>query len=160
MDCSLPGSSIRGLSQTRMLEWVAIPFSRGSSRLRDGNPISYVSYIGRWFFTTNAAWEAPSSPKCASTESLRTGTYWPIESLWMELAPDLKMKIAWPEAGPYILWLESFEDTRRRRWYKDGDRGWWTVSSNCTYRRRHQKVILLQYKPALTWFWISGFLNY
>ena len=32
MDCSLPGSSVHGIPQARMLEWVAIPFSRGSSR--------------------------------------------------------------------------------------------------------------------------------
>ena len=31
MDCSLPGSSVHGILQARMLEWVAIPFSRGSS---------------------------------------------------------------------------------------------------------------------------------
>ena len=35
MDCSLPGSSIHGIFQARVLEWVAIGFSRGSSRLRD-----------------------------------------------------------------------------------------------------------------------------
>ena len=35
MDHSLPGSSIHGILQTRILEWVAIPFSRGSSRHRD-----------------------------------------------------------------------------------------------------------------------------
>ena len=32
MDCSLPGSSVRGIFQARILEWAAIPFSRGSSR--------------------------------------------------------------------------------------------------------------------------------
>ena len=31
MDCSPPGSSVHGILQARMLEWVAIPFSRGSS---------------------------------------------------------------------------------------------------------------------------------
>ena len=31
MDCSLPGSSVHGISQARILEWVAIPSSRGSS---------------------------------------------------------------------------------------------------------------------------------
>ena len=31
MDCSLPGSSVHGILQARKLEWVAIPFSRGSS---------------------------------------------------------------------------------------------------------------------------------
>ena len=33
MDCSLLGSSVYGISQARILEWVAIPFSRGSSQL-------------------------------------------------------------------------------------------------------------------------------
>ena len=31
MDCSPPGSSVHGISQARILEWVDIPFSRGSS---------------------------------------------------------------------------------------------------------------------------------
>ena len=35
MDCSLPGSSMRGIPQARILEWVAIPFPRGSSRAGD-----------------------------------------------------------------------------------------------------------------------------
>ena len=35
MDCSLPGSSVHRISQTRLLEWVAIAFSRGSSQPRD-----------------------------------------------------------------------------------------------------------------------------
>ena len=35
MDCSSPGSSVHGILQVRILEWVAIPFSRGSSQSRD-----------------------------------------------------------------------------------------------------------------------------
>ena len=31
MDCSPPGSSVHGILQARILEWVAIPFSRGTS---------------------------------------------------------------------------------------------------------------------------------
>ena len=34
IDCSLPGSSVHGILQARILEWVPIPFSRGSSRHR------------------------------------------------------------------------------------------------------------------------------
>ena len=37
MDCSPPGSSVHEISQARILEWVAIPFSRGSSQHRDQN---------------------------------------------------------------------------------------------------------------------------
>ena len=48
MDCSLPGSSVHGLLQVRILEWAAISFSRGSSWPRDGNCFSCVSCMGRW----------------------------------------------------------------------------------------------------------------
>ena len=37
MDCNLPGSSVHGVHQARVLEWVALPSSRGSSRPRDWN---------------------------------------------------------------------------------------------------------------------------
>ena len=60
MDYSPPGSSIHGIFRARVLEWVAVPFSRGSSRPRYQTRISYVSCIGRGFFTTSATWEAPS----------------------------------------------------------------------------------------------------
>ena len=42
MDCSLPGSSIHGILQVRILEWIAISSSRGSSRPRDWSFISYI----------------------------------------------------------------------------------------------------------------------
>ena len=45
MDCSLPGSSVHGIFQARILEWVAISFSRGSSWSRDQ---AWVSCVGRW----------------------------------------------------------------------------------------------------------------
>ena len=44
MNCSLPGSSVHGVSQARILEWVATSFSRASPRPRDW---TQVSYIGR-----------------------------------------------------------------------------------------------------------------
>ena len=48
MDCSLPGSSVLGILQTTMLEWVAFSSSRGSSQPRDRTHIFYISYTGRW----------------------------------------------------------------------------------------------------------------
>ena len=48
MDYSLPGSSVHGILQARILKWVAILFSRGSSRPRDRACGCYVSCIGRW----------------------------------------------------------------------------------------------------------------
>ena len=45
MDCSLPGFSVHGIFQARVLEWVAISFSRGSSRPRDRTQVSRT--VGR-----------------------------------------------------------------------------------------------------------------
>ena len=47
MDCNLPGSSIHGILQARVLEWVAISFSRGSSQPRDLTRVSGI--VGRLF---------------------------------------------------------------------------------------------------------------
>ena len=55
MYCSPPGSSVQGILQARMLEWVTIPFSRGSCQPRDW---TWVSYIAGRFFTVWATREA------------------------------------------------------------------------------------------------------
>ena len=47
MNCSLPGSSVHGTFQARVLEWVAISFSRRSSRPRDRTRVSHI--VGRHF---------------------------------------------------------------------------------------------------------------
>ena len=43
VDCSPPGSSVHGILQARILEWVAISFSRGSSQLRDRTQVSHIA---------------------------------------------------------------------------------------------------------------------
>ena len=47
MDCNLPGSSVNGIFNARVLEWVAISFSRGSSWPRDLTPVFRI--VGRCF---------------------------------------------------------------------------------------------------------------
>ena len=47
MDCSLPGSSVYGILQARILEWIVMPSSRGSFLPRDPTDVSYVSHMGR-----------------------------------------------------------------------------------------------------------------
>ena len=48
MDCSVSGSSVHGILQAGILEWVAMPSSRGSSRPRDRTCIFYFSCTVRW----------------------------------------------------------------------------------------------------------------
>ena len=55
LDCSLPGSSVHGIFQARILEWLAISFSRGSSWPKDR---SHVPCIAGRFFTA----EPPGKP--------------------------------------------------------------------------------------------------
>ena len=47
MDCSTPGSSVHGIFQARVLEWVAISFSKGSSQPSDRIRVSHIA--GRCF---------------------------------------------------------------------------------------------------------------
>ena len=47
MDCSLPGFSVHGILQARVLEWVTISFFRGSSQTRDQTRVSHIG--GRRF---------------------------------------------------------------------------------------------------------------
>ena len=63
MDCSPPGSSVHGILQARILEWVAMPSSRGSSQSREGKERNYwrivdfqccvnFCYTAKWFSYT------------------------------------------------------------------------------------------------------------
>ena len=58
MDCRPPGSSVHGILQARLLEWLAISSSRASSWCKDRKCVSHVSCAGRQVFTSNANWEA------------------------------------------------------------------------------------------------------
>ena len=98
MDYSLPGSSVHGILQARILEWVAISFSRGSSGPRDWTQVSWVFCIGRWILYHGATWEAPvlrggvGVAMCKNTGSLSV-CQWPpsMTLLWgLSLWPSLR----------------------------------------------------------------------
>ena len=57
MDCSPSDSSAHGILQARILEWVAIFSSRGSSQSRDPIHVSCISCIGRWILYHCTTWE-------------------------------------------------------------------------------------------------------
>ena len=76
MDCSPPGSSVHGILKARILEWVAVPSSRGSSR-----PVSLMPpALADGFFTTSATWEAQGI--CTGHPSLSTQMRAEPESSW------------------------------------------------------------------------------
>ena len=59
VDCNPPVSSVHGILQTRILQWVVMPSSRGFSQSRNWTHISWVSWIAGKFLTT----EPPRKPK-------------------------------------------------------------------------------------------------
>ena len=74
MDCNPPGSSVRAISQARVLEWVAISFSRVFfPRCWDW---AHVSCIGRRFFTAEPRGKRYSCPYCVASELLTHKIWW------------------------------------------------------------------------------------
>ena len=55
IECSIAGSSVHGILQARILEWVAMT-SRGSSLHRNGTSNAYIACIGRGFFSSSATY--------------------------------------------------------------------------------------------------------
>ena len=78
MDCSLPGSSVHEISQARILEWVAISCSRGSSQPRGG---AQVSCIGRWILHRQRHLESPFQPLVIKRSFASSH---PVGSVWKE----------------------------------------------------------------------------
>ena len=93
MECSLPGSSVLGILQARILEWVAICSSRVSSRPRVEPTFSPVLAGG--FFTT----EPPGNPLC-----------WPVTQSRPTLCST--------PGFPVLHWLAEFAQTHAR-WVGD-----------------------------------------
>ena len=95
---SPPGSSVHGILQARILEWEAIPFSRGSSWPRDWTCISCTA--GR-FSTSWARWEAPNKwTKVTNWSSLRLSS---VADTKMGHPDPCPMKQLWPQLLGMLL---------------------------------------------------------
>ena len=146
MDCSLPCSSVHGILQARILGWVAIPFSRGSSRPAlqadsllpepQGRPIILkllLWHIGGqgvgtlfWLLMPplGAAPLPPGSAPFPSTGGFQ-GSYFPT---WLLAQPlDWSTGVPWPSSG------QSAAATRMYWTFsiKDQTVGWWSRNSLC-----------------------------
>ena len=71
MDCSLPGSSVHDILQARILEWVAIPFSRGSSQPR--NQPGGLLHCRQILYQLSYQW----SPVWKWSHSVMSDSLWP-----------------------------------------------------------------------------------
>ena len=102
MDRSPPGSSVHGVLQARILEWVAMPSSRESSQPRDRTRVSYVSCTAGRFFTTGPSLVAQTVKNLPVVQEIQVpslGQEDPLEKGMDIHSSTLAWKIPWTE-GP------------------------------------------------------------
>ena len=107
LEGSPPGASVHGISQARIREWVAISFSRGSSRPRDQ---THIPCFGRWILYLQAIWEAPRD----RLEGLRLPSSLPALTPWHSGNPYLPfgfdvlvIEIIQPDGSAPGLWSQT-----------------------------------------------------
>ena len=88
MDCSPPGSSVHGIFQARILEWVAMPSSRGSSPLKRWNPC--LLHLLHWQVSLslvppskNSRWHSPTI--FAIPQRSQVANFRPLLHTWLPL---------------------------------------------------------------------------
>ena len=106
MDCSPPGSSVHWIFQARILEWFAIPFSRGSSWPRDWIQVSCIA--GRWF----TLWAIREALECKSRKSRNTWSnrqIWPWNTEWSRAK-----KVEFYQENALVIANTLFQQHKRR----------------------------------------------
>ena len=88
-DCSWPGSSVHGIFQARILESVAISFSREFSQPRDG---TCVSCVGRWVLYHCATWEAQCIYICVYIYVFHCNSHYWL-STWINMSASSKLTL-------------------------------------------------------------------
>ena len=119
MDCSPPSFSVHRILQARILEWVAVPFSRGSSQPRDQ---IWVSCVTGGFFTTSTTWE-PRIQKYISLNLTYSvwkrwvcGTGWGMEWVLWALVQNPPRKFVQERLAPQVQTPSSPLARWRWRW--------------------------------------------
>ena len=135
MDCGQAGSSVHGILQARILEWVAMPFSRGSSQSRDG---TRVSCTGGGFSTIWTTREAPKQRREDKGERRNLWTKEPALPLFHVLGASLIL---------VVLILNPQGPCYYSLWRSDAQRGWVTHPLNTASRKRSWDLNLSSQTP-------------
>ena len=99
MDCSPPGLSVHGIFQARILEWVAITFSRGSSRLRNQTLVSCIASSPPALLVDSLPTEPPywMAIMCPGTEAVQCSVMViGLESHCQDSSPELLKLVLCP----------------------------------------------------------------
>ena len=113
-DCNMPGSSVHGILQARILEWVALPSSRGSSQPRDGTRVSciYRQIIFCWvtrgeeLILIPKSWRGQNIPKSILQGWITSIT---LISKTIEILQQKKI------TGQYLRWTEVQKSSKKKK---------------------------------------------
>ena len=111
MDCSSLSFSVHGISQARILEWVAISSSRGSPLPKDWTWISCVSCIAGRFFTIWATREAPKIDVCGKWDFSRGSTWLRVQTFLSFIGKQILYPWATWEAQERSIFVVKVEST-------------------------------------------------
>ena len=109
VDCSLPGSSVHGILQARILEWVAISFSRGSSRPRN-TQVSCIADRGFILWATREALpELAQTPVHTVGDAIQPSHPLSTPSPPASIFPSIRIPFQWVSSSHHVakgLWLQ------------------------------------------------------
>ena len=139
LDYSPPGSSVHGILQEKILEWVVIPFSSGSSWPQGWNPclvqfnsVKLLSHV--WFFST--PWTAACQASLSITNSWSLPKFMSMESVMPSNQPILGHPLLLlPSIFPSIR-VFSNESVLHIRWPK-----YWSLSFNISPSNEHPGLV-------------------
>ena len=124
MHCNFPGSSVHEILQARILEWVAISFSRGFSWPRDR---TWVSCIAGRPFTIWATREAPKGKIGRWNEDAVSISSSHLSRIWQQLCNSSAYQLFLPTSDCVLVTLIMDLMTTRRDW----GGSWWQQASSC-----------------------------
>ena len=110
MDCRLPGSSVHGIFQERILQWVAISYSRGSSQPRNW---TCVSCIGRRIFYQYATWDSLWKQNQDTIPSERALSWRPVHAKLIENGSERNVAVS--GTSLVVQWLTLLSQCRGHR---------------------------------------------
>ena len=158
MDCSLSGSSIHGIFQARVLEWIAIAFSRGSSWPRNR---TWVSHIAGRCFTVWATREMVHHRglECESRKSRDTWSYrqiWPWSTEWSRAKANRVLPRERTGHSKHPL-----PKTQEKTLHMDITR-WSTPKSDLLYslQPRMEKLYIVSKNKTGSWLWLRSWILY
>ena len=130
MDCSPPGSTVHGILQARILEWVAMPFSRGSSWPRNRTQVSCIagSFLTNWAMREALNSGLSFKDACVlvsilgrqHTPSPKEQTYSLLRAEWCS-SPQKDVDVIIPSTlGWEFIWQQGCWRSNKLRWGHTG----------------------------------------